>query len=334
MIPDATGGVDSSRGDPLLEFADLIPGPLREQLEKLNPIPRMLSSIEENLAEPAFQRDPEYISFILPYMKRFAAYFSASVLDLDRVPEEGGALLVGNHSGGSLTPDTSAIWSAWYEERGLERPLIGLGFDAAFSIPVLGDVMRKIGQVPANHENAARALAEGLPVLVYPGGDKDLFRPWKDRNHIDFYGRTGFVRLALEQQVPVVPVVGHGGHDAIFVLTRGEEIARMLGTDRFRINSLPIIWQLPWGVSPPFPIYLPLPTKITVQICEPIDWSEYGPEAASDPEIVARCYDQVVEVMQKALDELAEANPNPLLSRLRELIPVSWTKFLPVSRVG
>jgi 1-acyl-sn-glycerol-3-phosphate acyltransferase len=304
-----------------LGLADLVPTPLREQLERLNPLALWAERIEDKLAEPAFQQDPEYLAFIVPYMRLFATYFDAEVRDLCRVPETGGALLVGNHSGGGLTPDTSAVWASWYEERGYARPLIGLGFDAAFTIPVIGDIMRKIGQIPASRGNAGMALDQGLPVLVYPGGEKDLFRPWTERNRVDFHGRTGFVKLALEKQVPVVPVVGHGGHDAIVVLSRGEGIARMLGADRVRLGAVPIIWQLPWGISPPIPVYLPLPAKITVQVCEPLDWSEHGPETANDPEIVARCYDEVIDVMQRTLDRLARQNPYPLLSRIRSLLP-------------
>jgi 1-acyl-sn-glycerol-3-phosphate acyltransferase len=304
-----------------LEPADFLPRQLLEQLESLNPLSRWQELIAEQLDEPAFQRDPAYLQAIVPYMRRFADYFDAEVRGLHHVPETGGALLVGNHSGGGLTPDTSAVWASWYEERGYDRPLIGLGFDAAFTVPVLGDVMRKIGQVPASRENAGRALDEGLPVLVYPGGDKDLFRPWTERNLIDFHGRTGFVKLALEKQVPVIPVVGQGGHDAIFVLTRGEGIARALGADRVRLGALPLIWQLPWGISPPFPIYLPLPAKITVEVCEPLDWTGYGPDAADDCGVVEQCYAELVDVMQQTLDRLAEANPYPLLSRLRSLLP-------------
>jgi 1-acyl-sn-glycerol-3-phosphate acyltransferase len=306
-----------------LELADLIPTQLREQLERLDPLARWREMIDEKLAEPAFQRDPEYLETLVPYMALFASYFDAEVHDLHRVPDEGGVLLVGNHSGGGLTPDTSAVWASWYEERGYERPLIGLGFDAAFTVPVIGDIMRKIGQVPASRENAAQALDEGLPLLVYPGGDKDLFRPWTERNVVDFHGRTGFIKLALEKQVPVVPVVGHGGHDAIFILSRGEGLARMLGAERLRLGAVPIIWQLPWGVSPPIPVYLPLPAKITVQVCEPLDWSEHGPEAAEDPVVLQRCYDEVIDVMQGTLDRLSEANPYPLLGRIRSLLPWS-----------
>ena len=143
--------------------------------------------------------------------------------------------------------------------------------------------MRRMGQVPASVENAGRALDEGLPVLVYPGGDHELFRPWLDRNRIDFGGRKGLKRL--------------------------------------RMNNLPILWQLPWGISPPGPFYVPMPAKITVQVCEPLDWSAHGPDAAQDPEIVDRCYAAITQVMQATLTALGRENPWPLARRLRSLLP-------------
>jgi 1-acyl-sn-glycerol-3-phosphate acyltransferase len=292
-----------------------------EGARRLDPFALWAEVVERQLTEPAFQRDPRFLKALVPLMQIFARYFDAEVRDLDRIPEQGAALLVGNHSGGGLTPDTSAVFAAWYAQRGIERPLIGLGFDAAFTIPLIGDVMRRMGQVPASAENAARALDEGLPVLVYPGGDHELFRPWRERNRIDLAGRKGFIRLALQKQVPVVPVVGHGGHDNLIVLMRSERLASWLGLKRIRMGNLPLVWQLPWGVSIPGPFYIPMPAKITVQVCEPLDWSAYGPEAADEPEILDRCYAEITEVMQETLSGLARENPWPVARRLRSLLP-------------
>lgn len=288
----------------------------------INPLALWAGATDRRLLESAWQRDPRFLASFVPHLRRFVRYFDAEVRDLRRIPSVGPALLVGNHSGGGLTPDTSAVFAAWYEQHGLDRPLVGLGFDAAFAIPFIGDIMRRMGQVPASMENAARALDEGLPVLVYPGGDYDLFRPWVDRNRIDFARRKGFVRLALAKQVPVVPVVGHGGHDTIVVLLRSERLARWLGLNRIRMKYLPIAWQFPWGLSLPGPLYIPLPAKITVQVCEPLDWRGYGPDAANDPAIVDRCYAEVTEVMQATLTALARETPWPVLHRLRSLLSV------------
>jgi 1-acyl-sn-glycerol-3-phosphate acyltransferase len=273
-------------------------------------------STARELDRPAEQYDPAFMARILPWMARFSRYFAAEVRGLAELPS-GPLLLVGNHSGGALTPDTSALYVAWYRERGLDDPLMGLAFDAMFGIPKMRELMRKIGQMPASMKNAEAALMGGKSVLVYPGGSYEVFRPFSDRNRIVFNGRKGFIRLALRTGVPVVPVVGHGGHETTVVLTRGERIARLVGADLVRADVWPIVLQVPWGPSTPALPGLPLPAKITVQVGKPLDWSHYGSAAADDASVLERCYEEITGVMQSTLDQLARENPQPLLSRVR-----------------
>lgn len=277
------------------------------------------AATEEQLREPARQFDPEFMRKIVPLMEIFTSYFDAEVRGMDRVPESP-ALLIGNHSGGILTPDTSAVYAAWYRTRGFDDPLMGLAFDAMFGVPRVRDLMRKIGQMPANMDNAEEALREGRSILLYPGGAYEVFRPWKERNQIVFNDRKGFIRLALKTGVPIVPVVGHGGHETTVVLTRGERVAKMFGADKLRMDGAPLLLQFPWGVSSPMLPAVPLPAKITVQMCEPLDWSHYGPDAVDDPDVLQQCYEEITSRMQEALDALVEENPRPLMSRVRKLV--------------
>ena len=90
------------------------------------------------------------------------------------------------------------------------------------------------------------------------------------------------------------------------------------------MNVWPLAWQVPWGVSTPLLPGLPLPAKITVEVCEPLDWSPLGPQAADDPETVARCYDEITDVMQATLSRLAAERPYPLLERAKGLLPRLW----------
>ncbi|MFN8642926.1 MAG: 1-acyl-sn-glycerol-3-phosphate acyltransferase [Candidatus Binatia bacterium] len=272
------------------------------------------------IRQQPFQRDVAFLRRILPYMEILARYFDAEVAGLEHVPATGPVLLVGNHSGGVLTPDTTAFFAAWYRHFGLERALVGLAFDAAFGIPGFATLMRRIGEVPASRRNAARALADGRAVLVYPGGDHEVFRPWRERNRIDFAGRSGFIELALRQRVPVVPVVGHGGHDATLILTRGEWIGRWLGVERIRTRGFPLALQFPWGVSPVGLPGVPLPAKITVRVLRPMRWQSLPRRAADDPAVVRRCYAEITGAMQAALSEMAAANPYPVLRRLAGLL--------------
>ena len=271
---------------------------------------------ETQLQAPAQQFDPDFMRKLVPKMETFSSYFGAEVRGMDHVPKSP-ALLIGNHSGGIITPDTSAVYAAWYRQRGFEDPLMGLAFDGIYGVPGWRELMRKIGQMPASMGNAKAALGAGSSVLLYPGGTYEVFRPWTDRNVIAFKGRKGFIRLALEAGVPVVPVVGHGGHETTIVLTRGERLVKLLSLDRVRMDGAPLLFQFPWGLSSPATPGVPLPAKITVQVCEPLDWTRFGPDAADDPAVLEQCYEEVTSIMQATLDQLAIENPRPLLSRFR-----------------
>jgi len=285
-----------------------------------DPVDSYAEQIDEALKEPVFQFDPDFMRKILPFMWRMSRYFDAEVRGLERVPD-GPVLLVGNHSGGFLTPDTTAFFDAWYRKFGLERPLVGLALDAAFAIPGFAKLMRRIGEIPATMANAGRALDAGAAVLVYPGGDYEVYRPWTERNRIEFNGHVGFIRLALAHGVPVVPVVGHGAHDSTIILTRGEDLARALRFDRVRMHIFPLLWQVPWGLSPMALMGIPLPAKVTLHVEEPLDWSRFRPEDADDVRVLKECYEEITGVMQARLTQLAEENPLPVWSRIRSLLP-------------
>jgi 1-acyl-sn-glycerol-3-phosphate acyltransferase len=166
----------------------------------LDPIGAWARATERELRTEAFQRDATFLGALLPFMNLLSHYFGGEVRGLEHVPAGGPVLLVGNHSGGVLTPDTSVFFAAWYRRYGLDRALVGLAHDAAFGLPVFRTLMRRLGEVPARCEHADRALDAGLAVLVYPGGDHEAFRPWRERHRVDLAGRKGFIELALRQR--------------------------------------------------------------------------------------------------------------------------------------
>jgi 1-acyl-sn-glycerol-3-phosphate acyltransferase len=270
----------------------------------------------EAVTDLAAARDPEFLGRLLPVLDRLLTYFDPVVQGWERLPTDGPFMVVGNHSGGVYMPDYWAFQRQWLRTRGPHAPLYSLGFDFTFSMPGVGDLARRIGSVPASQANGGVLLDAGHPIVVYPGGDEDDYRPWTERHRVDLHGRTGFVRLALRHGVPVVPLVAHGSHDVIFVLTRGETLARWLGFHRFRINVMPIVVGPPWGIAPVQLPTWPLPAKVTARVCEPIDWSALGPDAADDPEVVRHCYEEVLGRMQSNLDELVAELPHPIVSRL------------------
>src|SRR6201998_4838808 len=197
-------------------------------------------------------------------------WFRADVRGLDNTPEAGGALVVSNHIGGRMTPDVFIFASAFYYTFGYHRPVYTLAHYGVFLGPLDG-LLRRAGVIEASRENAATALHSGAVVLVFPGGDYDSYRPTLSENTIDFDGRTGYVRTAIEADVPIVPTVSIGGEETQLFLTRGNWLARRLGLTKARINILPVSFGFPFGLSVVLPPNVPLPAKIITEVLPPID---------------------------------------------------------------
>lgn len=248
----------------------------------------------------------ERVSKVLgPVVKR---YYRAEVRNIDNVPSSGGALVVCNHSGGMLTPDVLIFSPAFYERFGYDRPVYTLGHYGLFMGPLEG-WLRRLGVIEASRENAATALHSGAVVLVFPGGDYDSYRPTLSANTIDFNGRTGYVRTAIEAGVPIVPTVSIGAQETQLFLTRGNWLARKLGLTKARMDILPISVGVPFGLSMIFPPNLPLPAKIVTEVLEPIDvTARFG----NDPD-VDEVDAHVRAVMEAALKRLAGQRRFPIL---------------------
>ena len=115
------------------------------------------------------ERDPDYIRETLPGLWMLASlYFRADVRGLQNIPEEGPVLLVGNHSGGNLTPDTHVFTLAFSTYFGVERRFHQLAHNLVLSMPGLGS-LRKYGTVAATPENAEQALDVRRGAARLPG---------------------------------------------------------------------------------------------------------------------------------------------------------------------
>jgi 1-acyl-sn-glycerol-3-phosphate acyltransferase len=249
------------------------------------------------------------VALTRPIVKR---YFRSEVRGLDNIPP-GASLVVSNHSGGLTSFDLSVFAVDYYDKYGYERPLYALAFDTIFAGPA-AEFLNRTGVIRATRDNAAKALASGAVVLVFPGGDFDVYRPSFRENVINFGGRTGYVTTAIEAGVPIVPAVSIGGQEGQLYLSRGTWLSRLLRLTKFerkffRTNILPITFGWPFGLSVLAPVNVPLPTKIVTEVLPRIDIAaEFG--AAPDVEHL----DALVRgLMQKGLDNLAAKRRFPIL---------------------
>jgi 1-acyl-sn-glycerol-3-phosphate acyltransferase len=148
------------------------------------------------------------IGLIRPVIK---GWHRAEVGGLEDFPT-GGALVVANHSGVLFAMDVPVFVTDFYATFGYDRPVYTLSHDILFAGPT-GDFFKRTGFIPASRENADEALRAGGVVVVVPGGDYDAYRPSSRTSTIDFDGRTGYVRAALNASVPIVPSVSIGGQE-------------------------------------------------------------------------------------------------------------------------
>jgi 1-acyl-sn-glycerol-3-phosphate acyltransferase len=267
-----------------------------------------VSNNEADISEIA-KWDPGFtkllINTVTPVIKR---WFRPEVRGLETFPPSGGALVVSNHSGGVLTPDWNVLAPAIYRKFGYDRPMYTLAHYGVFFTPFRAQLGR-LGVVHASREAAAEALRSGAVVLVFPGGDYDAFRPTLRQNVIDFDGRTGYVRTAIETGVPIVPAVSIGGQETQLFVTRGDWLARRLGLKRMRLEILPVAIGLPFGLTGFFPANLPLPAKVVYHVLEPIDIAAQFGKDADVHEVDAH----VRSVMQSALDRLGRERRLPIV---------------------
>ena len=260
------------------------------------------------------ERDPKTIQAFMPLWEWFYKYyFRVQTSGWDYIPSKGKLLLVGSHNGGLAAPDMIMMMYDWFKRFGTERPVYGLMHPSAWkeSLP-FAQIAAKVGAVVAHPKMGYKALRSGASVLVYPGGAKDVFRPHYFRDRIYFDNNQAFIKLALREEVPIVPVISHGAHDTLIVLADIYEIVKklhdwgmpwFLGIDP---EIFPIYLGLPWGVSiGPLP-NIPFPVTIHTRVCPPIVFERYGRQAACDREYVNACYEMVVSQMQGQLDALLD----------------------------
>jgi 1-acyl-sn-glycerol-3-phosphate acyltransferase len=263
------------------------------------------------VADPLNERDPAYIRETLPALRALSKlYFRADVRGLDTIPATGPVLMVGNHSGGTMIADTFVFAQAFYDHFGPERQFHQLAHDLLFKVPGVRALVQRFGTIPASPANMKRALDRDAALLVYPGGDHEAYRPSWRSGEIGFGGRTGFVKLALEHDIPIVPVVSIGGQETALFLGRGRRLASALRLDRLRLNVLPVAIGPPFGVTVlDLPGRLPLPSKITIRVLDPIDLRvRLGPDPDLD-----EGYRLVTQTMQRSLTELGRERRFPII---------------------
>ncbi len=235
------------------------------------------------------------------------AAYDARATGVEHLRSPGAALVVGNHSGGPLAMfEPLVLAHALRRGLGVERMPHLLLHEVMWRTPFARGIA-KLGAVRASRLNADGLLARGEKVLVYPGGDREPFRHFLDRDRIAFGERRGYLQMAIAHGVPVVPVVTAGMHSGFVCLGDGHALAQRLPLARsLRVGVLPTTLSFPFGLTfgapPP---YVPIAGRVRIRVLPPIQFTRSGAEAAADKSYVEACHRTIVNAMQRALSELS-----------------------------
>lgn len=316
-----SAGETRAKGDLIAAGGRVLSGLLGAAPDPLEASLRMLGAVAGDLVgtldrggpvDPLDERDPEYIRETLPALRLLSSgYFRADVRGLGNIPSAGPVLLVGNHSGGTMIADTFVFAQAFYDHFGPDRQFHQLAHDLVFKALGARALVQRYGTIPASPENMKRALLRDAALLVYPGGDHETYRPSWESSEVGFGGRTGFVELALEHNIPIVPVVAIGGQETALFLGRGRRLASVLQLNRWvRLKVLPLVIGPPFGVTVlDLPGRIPLPSKITIRVLSPLDLRKrLGP----NPDL-NESYALVTTTMQRTLTALGNKRRFPVI---------------------
>lgn len=191
-------------------------------------------------------------------------FFRIEVEGIENIPKKGNALVISNHSGYA---GTDALMISHMIHKEVHRIPKIMAHRAFFQVlDVVKEVSRGLGLEEISVDRGIALLKRGNLVLVFPEGETGNFKPSWKRYHLQRF-HTGFVRMAIQAQAPIVPCIVIGA----------EESHLNLGSVGF-----PAWFK---GMRLPIPFSLiPLPAKWKIKFLEPISVDSIATAAAEDRE--------------------------------------------------
>jgi 1-acyl-sn-glycerol-3-phosphate acyltransferase len=272
-----------------------------EAEDVLNAMRDLLPADESERSLDDWGRSERVVSAAAPLLDfYFDKWFRVEVGGIENIPDDGGGLIVANHSG-ALPPDAAMIvWSIRNRHRN-PRPVYVLGEHWFKGYPGVSMLVNKLGLVPAHRANAQRLLRdEGRLAIVFPEGQKATRKLLWQKYRLRRFGRGGFVRTAIKARVPIVPVAVVGAEEAMPIFAHLGFMKKLTGLIYFPI-------------TPAFPHFglagalMYLPAKFRIEFMEPIDMSEYPVETVRDPAAIQAISERIRGQIQTRLDEMVRA---------------------------
>src|SRR2546421_5303689 len=213
---------------------------------------RLATPLNEYGYDP-FGFDKETARYPALIMAAFYRYwFRAETHGIENVPGQGPVLIVGNHAGNTFAWDAAMVGTSLFLEADPPRLARGLGEFYLPTIPFFNVFMARAGSVVGTPGNCRQLFERGECVLVFPEGARGFVKPYRKAYQLQRFG-LGFLRLALEHGVPILPVGIVGGEEQSPGLADVKWLGRLIGSPAFPITlTMPLLGPLG---------FIPLPVK-------------------------------------------------------------------------
>lgn len=192
----------------------------------------------------------------------YQKYFKVRTFGMDKIPEGTPFIVVANHSGQIPIDGMLTVMSFILEK---EKPTIlrAMAERFLFKVPFIGKIALESGTILGDRKNCRYLLNHGESIMVFPEGVKGISKSTPDFYKLKDF-TLGFYRLALEKQIPIIPLSIIGAEEFYPYVYHNKKLASLLG-----IPALPIT-----------PCLVPMPSPVDIHVGDPIyPPKEMDPEA-------------------------------------------------------
>jgi 1-acyl-sn-glycerol-3-phosphate acyltransferase len=196
------------------------------------------------------------------YDPLYRYWFRAEWEGLEKIPTDGGALLVANHAA-AIPSDAPVIMHGIETE--LHRPVYGMADHLFKAVPIVGTMWSRTGGVAAHPENAYRLLREQQQLaLVFPEGSKGPGKHFSQRYRLRRFGRGGFVEIAMRAGVPIVPITVVGAEESMPIVYKSPALAKAIGAPYVPVTANMLLF------GPLLGTVLYFPAKFRLRVLDPV----------------------------------------------------------------